>query len=165
MTTKFHKVSEYEWMKRIPEGAPGYVWEELYDGIILPQRKTRHSSGYDFHAPYAFSLAPEESIVIETGIKIELNPNQELLIFPRSGLGFKYFSRLANTIGKIDSDYFNNRDNEGHIMIKIRNEGEEIMDIDKGQAFAQGTIYEYCIVDEDSFEEGDIRAGGFGSTD
>ena len=165
MATKFHKISEYQWMKAIPEGVSGFIWEETYDDIIIPKRKTRHSSGYDFHAPYAFALEPGEVMLVETGIKIELEPNQELLLFPRSSSGFKYFLRLANTIGKVDSDYFNNSDNEGHIFIKIRNEGNKTMEIDKGQAFAQGTIYEYQITDDDSFDYGDIRKGGIGSTD
>lgn len=164
MSVKFHKVSKLEWMKRKPLDASDLLWSELYDDIIIPQRKTRWSAGYDFHSPYTFSLAPGESALIETGIKIELNPNQVLLFFPRSSMGFKYFMRIANTIPVVDADYFGNPDNEGHIFIKIRNEGDKPMDIHRGEAFVQGVINEYCIVDEDSFDTGLGRLGGIGST-
>jgi len=166
MKVKFEKISLSQWIENAPEkvGILPLDWVEIYENIILPKRKTKHSSGYDFHAPYYFSLEPGESIVIETGIKVSLKPNQELLLFPRSGMGFKNFARLANTIGKVDSDYYNNKDNEGHIFIKIRNEGDKTLDVKKGEAFAQGTIYQYCIVDDDSLEEGEERKGGIGST-
>lgn len=164
MSTAFHKVSKEEWGRMLPEGVELEIWMSLYDDIQLPQRKTKWSSGYDFHAPYTIVIEPQEEEVVPTGIKIELNPNQELLIFPRSGLGFKHYLRLANTIGKIDADYFGNPANEGHILVKIRNEGTKSLTINKGEGFCQGTIYEYCICDNDSFEEGATRQGGFGST-
>lgn len=164
MPVKFHKVSKTQWMKDKPIDSSDLLWEDLYEQLILPQRKTRLSAGYDIHSPYTFSLEPGESMLVETGLKIELNPNQALFIYPRSGLGFKYFTRIANTIGVIDADYYNNQSNEGHIFIKIRNEGDKTLDIEKGQGFAQGIIQEYCIVDEDSFDVGNTRIGGMGST-
>lgn len=164
MATKFHKVSKLEWMKRKPQDISPVVWEELYDPIEVPQRKTRWSSGYDIKSPYTIILAPGDEELVPTGIKVELRPWQELLIFPRSSMGFKYYMRLANVVGKIDADYFNNGDNEGHIFVKIRNEGEKELIIDKGDAFVQGTIYEYAICDDDSLDDGMERNGGIGST-
>ena len=85
-----------------------------------------------------------------------------LKIYPRSSLGFKYRLRLDNTVGIIDSDYFN-ADNEGHIFIKITNLGDKPLTVEKGKAFAQGVFVEYGItIDDDSV---DARTGGFGSTD
>ena len=86
-----------------------------------------------------------------------------LLLFPRSSLGFKYFTRLANTIGVVDADYYNNEGNEGHIFIKIRNEGESTLHISAGEAFAQGVIIPYLTMDND--DSSNIRKGGIGSSD
>lgn len=85
------------------------------------------------------------------------------MIYPRSGLGFKFRLQLDNTVGVIDSDYFYS-DNEGHIFIKITNDSNEgkIVEVKAGQGFAQGIFMQYGIVeDDDTVEE---RNGGFGST-
>ncbi|MCB6314277.1 hypothetical protein LI253_18730, partial [Gordonibacter pamelaeae] len=70
------------------------------------------------YTPIDFILKPHETIKIPTGIRVSINDGWVLAIFPRSGLGFKYRLQLNNTVGIIDSDYFNS-DNEGHIFIKI----------------------------------------------
>lgn len=85
------------------------------------------------------------------------------MIYPRSGLGFKYRLQLNNTVGVIDSDYFYS-DNEGHMFIKMTNDSNEgkILDVAAGQGIAQGIFMQYGIVeDDDTTEE---RNGGFGST-
>jgi len=135
----------------------------LSDILKLPQRATAKSAGYDFFSPFKFTLAPNQSIKIPTGIKAYMGDDEVLKVFPRSSLGFKYHLRISNTTGIIDSDYYNNDDNEGHIFIKIRNEGNKPIDIDKGEAFAQGIFEKYLIADGDSFE-GNERKGGIGST-
>lgn len=155
-TRGFEIISDNQWAKDI-NVSPEY--------LIMPYRKTKYSSGYDFHSLYNFTLIPNQEINLPTGIKVHMLPDEELLIFPRSGLGFKYYTRLANTIGKIDSDYYNNIDNDGHIWIKIRNEGNKILNIKQGDAIAQGTFYKYLITDGDSFSYGIDRFGGFGSSD
>ena len=85
------------------------------------------------------------------------------MIYPRSGLGFKYRLQLNNTVGVIDSDYFNS-DNEGHIFIKMTNDSNEgkIVDVKAGQGIAQGIFMQYGIVEDDDVNE--TRNGGFGST-
>lgn len=133
------------------------------EDIKLPQRSTKWSAGYDFFAPFNISLMPNQSIAVPTGIRAFMKPDEVLKIYPRSGLGFKYFTRLANTVGIVDADYINS-DNEGHIFIKIRNEGDKLLNINKGEAFAQGIFEKYLLVDGDSFDNGDNRNGGFGST-
>ena len=92
-----------------------------------------------------------------------MSENLVLMIFPRSGLGFKYRLQLNNTVGIIDSDYFHS-DNEGHIFIKITNDTNEdkVIDVKKGQGFAQGIIMQYFLTDDDDASA--IRNGGFGST-
>ena len=136
---------------------------EIYDAIKLPNRATACSAGYDFHAPVGFTLKPNETIKIPTGIRCKMEPDWVLKLYPRSGLGFKYRLQLNNTVGIIDSDYFFS-DNEGHIMAKITNASNEgkTVEIKAGDGFMQGIFLEYGItVDDDA---AGIRNGGFGST-
>ena len=115
-----------------------------YSSIILPKRATSGSAGYDFFSPFEFSLLPNESIKIPTGIRVKIDEGWVLKIYPRSSLGFKYRLTLNNTVGIIDSDYYF-ADNEGHIFIKMTNCGEKPLTIEKGKAFAQGIFIEYGI--------------------
>lgn len=131
--------------------------------VKLPKRSTKESAGYDIFAPYDFQIAPDREIKIPTGLKVHMQKGEVLLIFPRSGLGFKYYTRLANTIGVIDSDYIDS-DNEGHIWVKIRNEGDKSLTVKQGEAFCQAIFIPFLLVDEDGFEKGEDRNGGFGST-
>lgn len=129
----------------------------------LPKRATKNSAGYDFFAPFDFTLEPGEEIKIPTGVRVKMMPDEFLAIFPRSGLGFKYYSRLANTIGIVDSDYYNSS-NEGHVFVKLRNEGDKTLEVRGGEAFCQGIFMKYLLVDDDDFDKGEDRDGGFGST-
>lgn len=151
---RFYKVSETEFLKN--------GTKETFDGIILPKRATKGSAGYDFFAPETFSLNPKETIKIATGIRAKIADGWVLAIFPRSGLGFKYRLTLDNTVGIIDSDYFN-AENEGHIFIKMTNLGDKTLTVEKGKAFAQGVFLPFGITVDDSCEN--VRTGGFGSTD
>lgn len=135
-----------------------------YSDIQLPKRGTAKSAGYDVFAPFHIILRPGEDIKFPTGIKAYMLDDEVLFALPRSGQGFKYYIRLANTEGVIDSDYYNNADNEGHMWVKIRNEGNKIFDIEKGTAIAQFIFQKYLLADGDSFK-GEERIGGFGSTD
>ena len=129
----------------------------------LPERKTSGSAGYDFYSPVDFSLAPGETIKIPTGIRVRIDDGWVLKIYPRSGLGFKFRLQLNNTVGIIDSDYYNS-DNEGHIFIKITNDSKEgkTVSVKAGEGFAQGIFLEYGITEDDDVVN--IRNGGFGST-
>ena len=137
--------------------------KDAYEIIKLPKRATKGSAGYDFYAPFDFTLKPGETIKIPTGIRCKMEEGWVLKIYPRSGLGFKYRLQLNNTVGIIDSDYYYS-DNEGHIMIKVTNDSNEnkTVDVQKGQGFAQGIFVEFGITyDDDTTDE---RNGGFGST-
>lgn len=151
---KFYKVSETEFLKSGKK--------EIFDEIILPKRATKGSAGYDFFAPEAFTLAPKATVKIATGIRAKINDGWVLAVFPRSGLGFKYRLTLDNTVGIIDSDYFN-AENEGHIFIKMTNCGDKELTVEKGKAFAQGVFLPFGITFDDECET--MRVGGFGSTD
>ncbi|MDE6584182.1 MAG: hypothetical protein K2K15_02155 [Anaeroplasmataceae bacterium] len=137
--------------------------EELYHMLKLPKRATVGSAGYDFYAPFDIVLNPGETIKIPTGIRVKMEQNYVLKLYPRSGLGFKFRLQLNNTVGIIDSDYYYS-DNEGHIFAKITNDTNEnkVVHLKQGDAFMQGIFLEYGItIDDDTTE---IRNGGFGST-
>ena len=152
----FEKVSREQFLVSYD----GFV-EATYDAIKLPKRATTGSAGYDFYSPFSFVLYAGETIKIPTGIRCRIDDGYVLSLYPRSGLGFKYRLRLDNTVGIIDSDYYNS-DNEGHIFVKITNEGDKPVYINEGDAFCQGVFTPYCITYND--ETDGIRNGGLGST-
>ncbi len=137
--------------------------KKIYDEIKIPIRATTGSAGYDFFAPYDIELAPGESMKVPTGIRVRIDDGWMLAIFPRSGLGFKFRLQLDNTVGIIDSDYYYS-DNEGHMFIKITNDGKsgKTVSVKAGQGFAQGIFIPYGITVDDTATE--TRNGGFGST-
>ena len=151
---KFEKISLFNFCKDYEH--------QLYEEVILPKRASTCSAGYDFFALQDFTLQPNQTIKIPTGIRVKIQEGWVLKIYPRSSLGFKYKLRLDNTVGIIDSDYYY-ADNEGHIYIKITNCGDTPLTVEKGKAFAQGVFVEYGITEDDECEA--QRTGGFGSTD
>lgn len=137
--------------------------EQVYQTLRLPKRATVGSAGYDFFSPQAIALKPGESVKIPTGIRARMREDYVLMLFPRSGLGFKFRLQLNNTVGIIDSDYYNS-DNEGHIFLKLTNDSREgrTVEIPEGTGFAQGIFLPFGITEEDDVTG--IRNGGFGST-
>ena len=134
-----------------------------YDDIIIPKRSTKFSAGYDFYMPYDLTIKKDEVVFIPTGIKVMLNSDEFLGIYIRSSLGFKYNLRMCNQVGIIDSDYYNNTSNEGHIFVKLKNEGNNDIILKKHDRYVQGIIQKYYIVDNEKEIE-DIRVGGIGSS-
>ena len=135
----------------------------LYNDYLLPKRATKNSVGYDFYAINDIVIKPNEIVKIPTGYKANFNGDEGLLLIMRSGLGFKYNLRLTNQVGLIESDYYNNESNEGHMWVSIQNEGDKEVIISKNKAYCQGIFIKYLVTDDDNVT--DIRKGGFGSTD
>ena len=135
--------------------------EKAFNVVKIPERATGGSAGYDFVLPVDITLEAGQSATIPTGIRCKINTGVFLMIVPRSGLGFKYACRLWNTAGIVDSDYYY-ADNEGHVFVKIRNEGGRTMELKAGDRFCQGILLEYCITDFDNATA--QRTGGMGST-
>lgn len=160
----FEKISQNQYYRDFEEIVKKYFSGEYttYEEIQLPRRATALSAGYDIFSTIDFQLLPNEDIKIPTGIKVYMQNDEVLKIYPRSGLGFRYYSRLANSVGIIDADYIQAK-NEGHIWVKLRNEGTKPMLIKKGEAICQAIFEKYLLADWDSFE-GEMRIGGFGST-
>ncbi|MBO4809830.1 MAG: dUTP diphosphatase [Lachnospiraceae bacterium] len=163
---KFMKVSKDLFIDALTDDFKDIDREEaakIYDEIVLPVRGTAGSAGYDFKMPVSLTLKPGETAKIPTGIRAKMENGWVLMVFPRSGLGFKYRLQLNNTVGIIDSDYFNS-DNEGHIFIKMTNDSNEgkTIELKKGDGFAQGIFVPFGLTEDDDCTAD--RNGGFGST-
>lgn len=163
---KFEKVSFERFSSDFVDAFPGVSSDEvknIYDNLKLPLRGTSKSAGYDFFAPMSITLNPGETVKVPTGIRAWMEPQYVLMMFPRSGLGFKYRLQLDNTVGVIDADYYES-DNEGHIFVKLTNDSKsgKTVTIDEGTGMTQGIFMSYGItIDDDVTEK---RNGGFGST-
>lgn len=165
---KFEKISEAQFFKDFAEYIDNEALDtrdalSIYNSIKLPCRATISSAGYDIYAPYNFEILPKQVVKIPTGIRVILEPDKFLAIYPRSGLGFKYRTQLANTVGIIDSDYYYS-DNEGHIWVKLYNGTikSEILKLRQGEAICQGIIQQFFKTVDDKVTN--VRNGGFGST-
>ena len=154
---KFEKINFEQFKKDIDDN------KELYDSYKLPKRSTKKSAGYDLCSLVEYNLLPNESVVIPTGLKVCLPDDEFLMLAIRSSLGFKYNVRLANQVGIIDADYYNNDSNEGHIMVKLHNHGDKDLLINIGDRVAQGIFMKYLTVEDEEEIESE-RKGGFGST-
>lgn len=136
---------------------------KIYDNIKLPIRATSGSAGYDIVSPFHFRLRPGETFQCPLGIRVKMPVNMVLLLLPRSGLGFKFRMQLDNTVGVIDSDYYD-ANNEGHISLKVTNDTNtgKTLEINEGDKIIQGIFLRYELTDDDAVTE--KRKGGFGST-
>ena len=139
-----------------------------YDEIVIPKRKTEDSAGYDICVTHDIYLGVGRSIVVPTFIRAYIKRGWMLKLYPRSSCGFKYNMKLANTVGIVDGDYYHSqtdsKDNEGHIMIKIVNEGSRAMHLKKGERFCQAVFEMYGVTFSDDIDEKEVRSGGIGST-
>ena len=153
---KFEVISKRQFDKDFNE------LEVNYNELILPKRNTKNSAGYDFYMPYDIEIKPNEIVKIPTGIKVIMENDDFFGLYIRSSLGFKYNLRLCNQVGIIDADYYNNIDNEGHMFVKLKNEGEETIILKKNDRYVQGIFQKYYITDDDNANS--LRVGGIGST-
>lgn len=139
----FEKISFEQFKKDVADD------RELYDSITIPQRSSTASVGYDLLLLDDLTLAPGESAKLPTGLKARFQPDEVLLLVVRSKTGFKYNIRLCNQVGVIDSDYYNNPDNEGHLFIKVQNEDTVAHSFKRGDALVQGVFMKYLATDHD----------------
>ena len=154
---KFEKISFEQFKKDIKDD------EEFYESYSLPRRSTKNSAGYDFYALFDYTLKPKEIMKIPTGIKVSMEKDDVLFLIDRSSMGFKYNVRMCNQVGVVDQDYYNNPNNEGHMWIRIQNEGDKDYVVKKGDAMIQGIFIKYLKTDDD-IESNQERNDGFGST-
>lgn len=100
--------------------------------------------------------------LVSTGMKCKLDPNTYLELSVRSSSPLKYWILMANSVGIIDADYYNNPDNEGEIFFQLINLSPFPIKIQKGEAIGQGIIKHYLTTEDD--DATGMREGGFGST-
>lgn len=174
---KFEKVSRFE-----------------NEDLIMPERKTAKSAGYDMAVAEDITISPYEDHVgrmiyeipseglpislneiaartktfktkpslVSTGMKCKLADDEYLELSVRSSCPLKYWLILANGVGIIDADYYNNEDNEGEIFFQIINLSPYPIELKKGDIIGQGIIHKYSITEDDKAKG--VRKGGFGST-
>lgn len=133
----------------------------------LPTRSTARSAGYDlYYAGHDMVLYPADErqtvCYMPTGIKAYMLCDEFLMITIRSSLGMKGIS-LANGVGIVDADYYNNPDNEGHIGILLVNNSQYRYPINHGDRIAQAIFVPYGLADND-LPASTSRTGGCGST-
>ena len=153
----FEKISFNQFCKDICNN------KKMYEEYNLPMRSTKNSAGYDFFALQDYIIKPNDIIKIPLGVKVYMQDDEVLLLVIRSSMGFKYNVRLTNQVGIIDSDYYNNADNEGHMWLCLQNEGTSDFIIKKGDKILQGIFIKYLTVDNEKNIE-NIRIAGIGST-
>ena len=144
------------------EIAKGWEGKEIH----MPVRKTKYSAGYDIEAAEdcvvpAFK-AGQAPTLIKTGLKAYMPEDEYLMLCNRSSNPKKKGLVMANSVGIIDSDYYENPDNDGHFMFAFYNVKSEDVEIKKGECIGQAIFQKYGIIDHDN-AEGE-RVGGFGST-
>lgn len=128
----------------------------------LPKRSTKYSAGYDFINPEEVTIEPNKIAYVKTGIKASMYRNEALILANRSSNPKKKGLVLANGIGLIDADYYNNEDNEGEIAFAFMNITTKPITIETGEKLGQGFFIEYLTTEND-IAEGE-RKGGFGSS-
>ncbi|UQS85033.1 dUTP diphosphatase [Apilactobacillus apisilvae] len=163
------------------------------ENINLPYRATKQAAGYDIESACDFKLPSiwklgflkvlwaikhEKSVsdknvqkakdilkpyLVPTGIKVHMQPNEVLIIANRSSGPLKRGMILPNGIGVIDSDYYNNNNNEGEIFVQLMNFGITDREIKKGERIGQGIFMPFLTVDNEE-NNGKTRTGGFGSS-
>ena len=181
---RFEKVSKYNEVDinlphRKTSQSAGYDFEVAED-IIIPAYDVQHDKmlGFahdceivDWKLPTytldEITLITKDTkakpTLVPTGIKCKLEPDTYLELSVRSSCPLKYWLILANGVGIIDADYYNNPDNEGHIYFQMINLTPFDIQLKKGDTIGQGIIKPYLITEDDA-ANGD-RKGGFGSTD
>lgn len=139
--------------------------KRIKEDIKLPERSTLNSAGYDFFAVENVIFPAKQLTRIMTGVKCELMPNMTLILANRSSNPSKKSLILANGIGIIDADYYNNESNEGEIGFEFYNFSNEDVEIKTGEKLGQGIITNFIKTEDDYVSNPyNTRVGGFGST-
>ena len=139
--------------------------KRISDDIRLPKRATSNSAGYDFFALEDCILPAKQFTRVMTGVKCELLPNQMLMLANRSSNPSRKGLILANGIGIVDSDYYENLDNDGEIGFEFYNISDTDVIIRKGERLGQGVILKFDRTEDDYiFSRRERRTGGWGST-
>ena len=129
--------------------------------IKLPTRGSKNSAGYDFYSPVGIVIPPHESALIWSDVKAHMYYDNVLMIATRSSMG-KQPVTIAQAVGLIDADYYDNESTGGNIGIRLYNAGNTPYVVNVGDRIAQGVFLKYGTVKDDNTTA--ERKGGFGST-
>lgn len=163
MSQTLNVIRKHHGLKPIAKRVRGFEYVSRLGTIVRrPTRGSIHSAGYDFYAYDDYTIEPKESILIRTGVKAYMPPDEYLDLRVRSSLGIKRQLMLATGASVIDSDYYNNEENEGEIMVVLYNYGDTTQYISAGERIVQGIFTKYFLIDND--DTVDKRTGGTGST-
>lgn len=132
-------------------------WHTEYNRL-LPVRATKNSVGYDFVSPEDYTIMPNVTIAIDSGVSCEFSDDLWLGIYGRSSFVKKGLMNPLG-VGIIDSDYHATGNNIG---IMLKNVSNEPIIIKQGDAIAQGIFHKVITAGDEVTKE---RVGGFGSTD
>ena len=156
-------IRKHHGFKPIAKRVRGFEYVSRLGAIVRrPTRGSVHSAGYDFYAYDDYTIEPKQSVLICTGVKAYMPPDEYLDLRVRSSLGIKRQLMLATGASVIDSDYYNNEENEGEIMVVLYNYGDTTQHISAGERIVQGIFTKYFLIDND--DTIDQRTGGTGST-
>ena len=135
--------------------------KRLSETATVPSYAHVGDAGLDLYSAVAVSIEPGESKLVGTGVSIELPPNTEAQVRPRSGLALKQGISVLNTPGTIDHGY------RGEVGVILINHGRQRFDVRPGMKIAQMVIAPFLTVSVEEVEELSTTArghGGFGST-
>ena len=137
--------------------------QKLDENAILPTYGTEFSAGADLYALIdgSIEIAPHQTVLLHTGIAVEIPEGYVGLVFARSGLAIKHGIGLLNSVGVIDSDY------RGEICVGVINQLKEAYTINPDERIAQLVIMPVSLitpVEADELDETQRGEGGFGST-
>ncbi len=130
----------------------------------MPSRQTKRSAGYDIYLPGDVVIPAHGQALIATGLKAYMQDDEFLGMHIRSSMAAKRHLRLMNAVGIVDADYYNNPENEGHLLLSVGNDSGEDVCLKRGERVAQGIFYKYLTTDDDDRAQKQERSGGFGST-
>ena len=131
--------------------------------IQLPIRGDSRSAGYDIRTPIRIELQPNERVLVFTDIKAYMLPDEVLEIHVRSSIGVKKNIVLSNITGIIDSSYYGNPSNDGNIGLTLWNTSDKVQVLEANERVCQGIFKKYLVADNDNIANNE-RTGGFGST-
>lgn len=134
----------------------------------VPEYKTKGAAGFDLAAAEKRVIFPGETVVVRTGLAMEIPPGLELQIRPRSGISLKTPLIMKNAPGTIDSDY---RGEIGIILHNINDpdgpQGNRPYTVQVGDRIAQGVlapVVSGILKEAEELSDTERGAGGYGST-
>lgn len=137
---------------------------EVAPDVQLPTRSDTRSAGYDFYCPIDIQVLPAQKLIIWSNVKAYMQDDEVLEMYPRSSMGIKQGLMLSNTVGIIDSSYYENESNDGNIGLAVLNTSGRAIDIKRGERIVQGIFKKYLASDNGNPEETVKRKGGMGSS-